>query len=291
MEISYLVLGALFFALFLSYWNRWLASPIVAIVNRWIRWIFFSLGFAEIIRFWEWTDRPFWALAIIGFLLWFLVESLYTWFAIGAHSLSPVPIFPRFEENSTGEEWPAQKRMMMIRDWLRAEKYVCIQPLIADVGTGVQLRLSVYHDPKNFYRIQVLFIPLRNGNMTVCFNVSSETQNGIRYITDNLFLPFGGFYPEKWSVERKPWVRNLSSLVSIHQKRMEKDKEIPVPWDGELIDDLNSQQKELDKVNTDLGFLFPYHMREKHGKMTWEGRYRIWTEIWLLNYLGVAHKY
>jgi hypothetical protein len=291
MEISFLITGFLLFALLLSYWNRWLASPIVAIANRWIRWIFFSLAFAELIRFWEFTDRPFWTLAVIGFLLWFLIESLYTWFAIGALSLSPIPIFPRFEENSTGEEWPAQKRMMMIRDWLRAEKYVCIQPLIADVGTGVQLRLSVYHDPKNLFRVQVLFIPLRNGNMTVCFNVSSETQSGLRYLTDNLFLPFGGFYPEKWSVKRKPWVRSLSSLVSIHRKRMEKDKEVAVPWDSELIEDLNSQQKELDKVNTDLGFLFPYHMREEHGKMTWEGRYRIWTEIWLLNYLGVSRKY
>ncbi len=59
MEISYLITGMLLFALLLSYWNRWLASPIVAIANRWIRWIFFSLAFAEIVRFWEWTDRPF----------------------------------------------------------------------------------------------------------------------------------------------------------------------------------------------------------------------------------------
>ena len=291
MEISYLIVGMLSIALLLSFLNRWLTSPIVAIVNRWIRWIFFSLAVAEIIRFWEWTDRPFWALALIGFLFWFLIESLYTWLAVGALSVSQVPIFPRFEKNSTGEEWPAQKRMMMIRDWLRAEKYERIQPLIADVGTGVQLRLSVYHDLKNRERVQILFIPLKNGNTTVCFSVSSETESGLRYSTDNLFLPFGGFYPEEWSVLRKPWVRNLSSLIKIHRKRMKKAGEISIPWESELIDDLNSQQKELEKVNTDLGFLFPYHMREEHGKMTWEGRYRIWTEIWLLNYLGVSHKY
>ncbi|MCZ2152790.1 MAG: hypothetical protein LC114_02630 [Bryobacterales bacterium] len=46
-----------------------------------------------------------------------------------------------------------------------------------------------------------------------------------------------------------------------------------------------------EQVNTELGFLFPYAQREDHGTITYEGRYRVWKELWLLNYLGRAARY
>jgi hypothetical protein len=39
-------------------------------------------------------------------------------------------------------------------------------------------------------------------------------------------------------------------------------------------------------VNTELGFLHGHQDREEYGKISKEGRYRVWKEIWLLNYLG-----
>ena len=50
-------------------------------------------------------------------------------------------------------------------------------------------------------------------------------------------------------------------------------------------------QHELDQLNTALGFLHPLHEREDLGKITHEGRYRVWKEIWMLNYLGRAARY
>jgi hypothetical protein len=47
----------------------------------------------------------------------------------------------------------------------------------------------------------------------------------------------------------------------------------------------------LEYVNTELGFLSPHHDREDYGKMTYEGRYRVWKEIWLLNYFGRSARY
>jgi hypothetical protein len=110
-------------------------------------------------------------------------------------------------------------------------------------------------------------------------------------VTDNTFLPFGGFYPENWFLERRPLTRNFSRLFKSHKKRIENTKEVFVDWDEEVVDDVNQQQKMLEKVNTDMGFLFPIHQREEYGKITWEGRYRVWKEIWMLNYFGKAFTY
>ncbi|HXA81223.1 MAG TPA: hypothetical protein VNV14_08125, partial [Opitutaceae bacterium] len=55
--------------------------------------------------------------------------------------------------------------------------------------------------------------------------------------------------------------------------------------------DLNAQQYGLEQVNTELGFLFPRADREEHGKITYEGRFRVWKEILLLNYFGRSARY
>ena len=64
-----------------------------------------------------------------------------------------------------------------------------------------------------------------------------------------------------------------------------------VPWDNDPIDDVNDQQATLERVNTQMGFLNPISEREEYGKITWEGRYRVWKEIWTLNYLGKPNSY
>lgn len=274
-----------------SYANRQIASPSLAIVNRWLRWISFSGAIAWLTEYLGWSGRPFWVLAITSFLLWLMMETIYNWLAISALSQSPVPLFPKFSINTTGEEWPAIKRVISVRDWLRKNGYTQTQALLADIGNGIQLRISVYHDPAAKMRVQVLFIPINAAAVTVCFSVSSETDGEMRYTTDNLFLPFGGFYPENWSVERRPWTRDLGKLIKKHQRRMEKDKRAAIAWDSDPLEDLNNQQRDLDRLNTELGFLFPQALREEHGKMTFEGRYRVWKEVWLLNYLGLPHRY
>jgi hypothetical protein len=55
--------------------------------------------------------------------------------------------------------------------------------------------------------------------------------------------------------------------------------------------DLNATQHELDLINTELGFLHPHNQRDDFGKITQEGRYRVWKEIWMLNYLGRSSRY
>jgi hypothetical protein len=230
-------------------------------------------------------------LAIGFFLLWFLGETLYNWIAIHALSVSPLPLFPRFTINTSGEEWPTNPRFLEIRDWLRTQSFKHVQALRAEVAPGIYLRVSIYQDVAGQIRLQITFLPHPNGAISVCYSLSTQTDSSYRFVTDNLYLPFGGFYPENWLVSRHPWRRSLPSLLARHRKRISQSNEIALPWSTDPLNDLNAQQVELEQLNTELGFLHPHHDREEQGKMTYEGRYRVWKEIWFLNYFGRSARY
>ncbi len=291
MEPLFFILAAIILSLVLAQINQRMASPLVSIADRWLRWFVFAFGAAQMCREFQFIDRPFWALAAAFFLLWFLGETLYNWLAISALSVSPLPLFPRYVLNSSGEEWPVQPRLLKIREWLRAQGFRQTQALKAEIGGGIHLRVSVYQDAQATVRVQVTFIPQTNGAISVCFAVTSVTADGSRYVTDDLYIPFAGFYPENWFVERSPWRRSLPRLLTRHRARLAAAGACAIPFATEPLADLNNIQHELDQLNTELGFLHPHHEREDLGKITHEGRYRVWKEIWMLNYLGRAARY
>ncbi len=277
--------------LLLFYINLRIASPLLAIPIRWLRWILFALFAAQANEQLELFDRSPWVIAAAAFLLWFLIESGFNWLKVSAISLSPLPLFPRYVVNSSGDEWPTQKRLLKVRDWLRDNRFTPVQALKAELGEGIWLRTSVHQNHDNSIRLHTLFVPQESGAITVCFSVATRTAGGRRYVTDNLYIPFGGFYPESWHVERSPWRRGLPSLVARHQARLAGAGESALPWESSPIDDINQQQQQMEMINTELGYLLPHAEREEFGKITPEGRFRVWKEAWLLDYLGVAQRY
>ena len=277
--------------LLLFYINLRMASPVLAIPIRWLRWILFALFMAQTNAQLALVDRPFWAVAAAVFLLWFLLESGFNWLKVSAISLSPMPLFPRYVVNNSGDEWPTQKRLLRVRDWLRDNRFVHVQALKAELGGGIWLRASVYHNQDNTLRLHVLFVPQENGAITVCYSLATQTTGTRRYVTDNLYIPFGGFYPETWHVERTPWSRRLAKLVARHQNRLKKSGEGAQIWEISPIDDINQQQQHMEMINMELGYLLPHAEREEFGKITPEGRFRIWKEAWQLDYLGIASRY
>lgn len=291
MEPSYLILIAIVISLLLMQLNQRLGSPLVSIADRWLRWLVFAFGSAYICHDFKLIDRPYPVLVVVFFLVWFLGETLYNWLLITAESLSPLPLFPRYTVNTTGEEWPVQPRLLKIREWLRAQGFRQVQALKAEIGGGIYLRVSIYQDVQATIRVQVTFLPQANGAISVCYGVSSIAADGSRYITDNLYIPFAGFFPENWFVERRPWSRSLPRLLSRHRARVGKSGAAIVPFEDDPLSDLNAAQQELDQLNTEMGFLHPQSQREDLGKFTQEGRYRVWKEIWMLNYLGRAARY
>ena len=291
MDPTYPLVTAMVVSLILYQVNQRRASPLIAIFNRWLRWLIFGFGLAKIIVDLGTTGRPYWVWAITCLIVYFLIETAYRWLEIKALSLSPIPLFPRFAANMSGEEWPTHKQFLKARDWLRKEGFHTVQSLKAEIAPSVYLRMSVYQDVSNRLRVQVLFLPQPGGNIIMCASLSSLTVGGTRHVTDNLFLPFAGFYPENWLVDRSPWRRDLPALLKRHRARLEQETETLLEWDVEPLADLNAQQQSLEQVNTELGFLWPYHQREENGKMTTEARYRVWKEIWSLNYFGRSARY
>jgi hypothetical protein len=277
--------------LLLFYINLRIASPLLAIPIRWLRWILFALFSAQANAQLALVDRPAWVIGATAFLFWFLVESAFNWLKVSAISLSPLPLFPRYVVNTSGDEWPTQKRLLKVRDWLRDSHYAPVQALKAELGGGIWLRTSVHQNQDNTIRLHTLFVPQESGAITVCFSVATRTASGRRYVTDNLYIPFGGFYPESWHVERTPWRRGLPALVARHEARLAQANESAVAWDSSPIDDINQQQQQMEMINTQLGYLLPHAEREEYGKITPEGRFRVWKEAWLLDYLGVAQRY
>lgn len=291
MIVQYLLLAAIVLSLAIVQLNFRYASPLLAIADRWLRWLIFSFGAAHFCLFLELVNRPYWVLVAAFFFIWFLGETLYHWLAISALSVSPLPLFPRYAINTSGEEWPVQPRLLKVREWLRAQGLRQVQALKAEVGGGLYLRVSIYQDAASTLRVQVTFLPQNNGAIGLCYTLTSITDAEERYITDNLTVPFAGFYPENWFVERRPWSRSLARLLERHRARLLAAKVTAVSLSTEPLNDLNFAQNELDRLNTELGFLHPHPEREDFGKITHEGRYRVWKEIWMLNYLGRAQRY
>ncbi len=263
-------------------------KPLVAILLRWIRWVAVSILFAYISQELNIIDRPFGVLLLISFLGWFLLETVYNWIVITAISKSQIPLFPKYNLIEEGDEWPIQKEYDNIRDWLKQNNFTKVMCLKATLTDEFILRQNVFESIDKKIRLQVLFLPHRSGNLSVCFVISSISDDGLRLITDNYFMPFGGFYPENWYINRKLWMRSLPKLFNYHTNRMKIKKKNFIPWNIDPLKDINDQQRILDNTNTELGFLFPNPQREDYGKITREGRYRVWKELWLLNYFGIT---
>jgi len=268
----------------------WLADrtgmPLLQVLGRWVRWAFFAAAFAFLIEALGISYRPYWVHFITGFALWFLLETGYNWLAIKALSRSDLPLFPTFRANRDGDEWPADAHAIEVKDWLRAKEFKRLGALKAQLFEDAYLRASVYESPDRQIRVQVLFIPKRKGESVACYTVTTHGEDGRRLITDNHFLPYGGYYPENWDLARKPLIGSLPRLVRLHQKRMLQTDIQPVPAEDDPIEELNEQQRILERLNVETGFLFPRAHREEEGKITAEGRYRLWKEMWLLAYFG-----
>lgn len=289
MEPAYLLLAAIAISLALGQFNQRMGSPVLAIFERWLRWFIFAFGAAYLCVDFQFIDRPYWTLVIVFLLLWFLGDTLYNWLGIQALSVSPLPLFPRYSVYPGGEEWPVQPRLLRIREWLRAQGFKPVQSLRAEVGGGIYLRVAVYQDAAAKLRIHVTFLPQAGGSIGVCYSLLSLTADGSRFVTDNFYIPFAGFYPEHWFVARLPLCRSLPRMLTRHQSRIAREETAAFTVDP--LTDLNAQQHELDQLNTRLGFLNPPGEREEFGKISQAGRYRVWKEIWMLNYLGRSARY
>jgi hypothetical protein len=292
LAIASVLIPAMILYLVLQRGNQSWGSPHLAIFNRWLRWLIVAAAAAELLRDVGGSARPWPALFAVCFLGWALVETAYHWMAIKALSVSPLPLFPRFQANPSGDEWPVSRRLLRLRERLRALGFRPGQALRAEIAPGFHVRVSVLHSADGATRLQVSFLPQPGGGMTVNLALATLLADGRRLVTDNVSLPFAGFYPEAWHVERRPLARNFDRLYARHERRLAAESAVArLPWTTEPLADLNDQQQELERLNTRLGFLHAHADREELGKLTPAARWRVWQELFLLNYLGRAVRY
>lgn len=278
-------------SLLLSWWAGREGSPLIAIFGRWMRWIFMGTLIAGMIRLFGSTGYPFSILLVACLLGIFLVETAYNWLAISALSRSELPLFPKFEENDRGEEWPSATAFIKLKDWLRQGGFQRRQALVSTLGESILMRVSVYENEDQTIRLHILFLPNARGNTAVCFTFFSETHGDKALITDNIFLPFGGFYPESWSVERRPWMRSPQHLLDRHRARLDAQGEQLRPFTTVPLEKINQDQRLVESLNRDLGFLHPIAEQAEAGRLTTAGKARIWQEVWTLAYLGLPLRY
>lgn len=263
-----------------------LHMPILHVFARWIRWFLFAALFSFFLEIFEISFRPLWVHMLTGCALWFVLETSYNWIAIKALSRSDLPLFPSFSLNRDGDEWPADKEFIDIKDWLKQNGFRRIASLKAELFEDIVLRASVYESLDKLTRIQILFLPKRKGGSSACYTIQNQGSENERIITDNQFLPYGGYYPESWQLERKPLVGSVQRLLKAHRKRVERSRIELTAYDEEPLEQLNDQQRILERLNTETGFLIPRPRQDEEGKISQEGRYRLWKEMWLLAYFG-----
>ncbi len=282
-----LVLALALASLLCSWWAGRAASPVVAILSRWVRWLFIAFFAAGLVHWLGWTGYRFPVLLAVALLAWFLVETLYNWLVISALSRSDLPLFPKFEENQRGDEWPSESRFIRLKEWLRAAGFQRRQALVSMLGEQVLMRVSVFENADRTERLHILFLPNARGYTSVCFTVFSATVSGVLIITDNVYLPFGGFYPEHWEVERRPWTRSPEKLLQRHRARIDAKSEQLQPFTESPLEEINANQRLVEQLNRELGFLHPPQAEAEHGRLTPAGKARLWQELWTLAYLGL----
>ena len=74
MELRYAIVGAIIVSFALVHINQRLASPVVAIADRWLRWIIFPVVGAWLCRDFDLIDRPLWVLAVGAAVLAFVLH-------------------------------------------------------------------------------------------------------------------------------------------------------------------------------------------------------------------------
>jgi hypothetical protein len=279
-----LFLAAVF--VLLAVWSGRQGSPLLAVVSRWVRWVVVAIAVGTLLHVMDWMERPLPVLIAMSAIGFGLLDTFRNWTITGALSRSDLPLFPRFKESDRADEWPADSRVLRHRSWLRTHGFTFVKGLTAELGGDYQVRGSVYLDATHRVRLQIIFLPYPGGRWLPVVSFLTRLADGTRVMTDNSIMPFGGFFPADCEVQRAPLVRSTDTLLRIHTESVKRRASESVELTGNPIEEINELQIELEKVNVEMGFLQPRAHREEHGRLTWDGRYRLWREMWLMEYLG-----
>ena len=64
-----------------------------------------------------------------------------------------------------------------------------------------------------------------------------------------------------------------------------------MPYVTSPLEQINDDQRQVEQLNRDLGFLHKRVEEADKGRLTTAGKARIWQEVWTLSYLGLPLSY
>ena len=281
-ELTLLLLSVYFFTHVLS---KQLPMGIFKLISHWIRWLTFACAFSLILTFFEWSSRPDWVHFISGLAVWFILETLYYKLSIHLLNISEMELFPKYKNDTDDNLWPINKRVLKIKELLRKEGFKSEETLKAQIVAHLTIRQAVFFNEDQTIRLNVLFIPNAKNEVQLFYSLFSFKSDGEYLITDNQNMPFGGFYPDHWTVNRFPVCHSLKKLLKKHQEAMKTAHGTWSQFEGDIQTKTNRLQLELEQKNREMGFLNEPN-QEDTLQISSEGCFRIWTEMWMLAYLG-----
>lgn len=262
-------------------------DPRLAMGARWLRWLLFATGAAYLSIRWGWSMRPFWMLTLVYFIVWALVETVYFWWLIRMYNRSGIPLFPRYEHTGNGEIWPGNPQALRLRRELDKEGFQFAEVVSLRHLPELAIYTSIYQSPDQTTRVQALFLPRVVGSPMIYLTLSSRCRGpASTVLTSNVATPFGGFFPEDWSVDRCPLIRSFRGLLARHHQHLQRVESPALAWEVDPCEQLNQNQQEMERVNRERGLLRSADNQEGSGILTDQGRYRVWRETWWLNYFG-----
>ena len=281
-ELTLLLLAVYFFTHVLG---KLLPMRIFNLISHWMRWLTFACAFGLMLTFFEWSSRPDWVHFTSGLAVWFILETLYYKLSIHLLNISEMELFPKYKNDTDDNLWPINKRVLKIKELLRKEGFKSEETLKAQIVAHLTIRQAVFFNEDQTIRLNVLFIPNAKNEIQLFYSLFSLKSDGEYLITDNQNMPFGGFYPDHWTVNRFPICHSLKKLLKKHQDAM---KDAHGTWsqiEGDIRTKTNRLQLELEQKNREMGFLNEPNQEDTH-QISSEGCFRIWTEMWMLAYLG-----
>lgn len=281
-ELTLVLLAIYFITQILS---KQLSMRIFQLIGHWFRWFAFASAFSLILIFFEWSTRPDWVHFISGMALWFVLETSFFRLSIHMLNKSEMELFPKYKNDTNENLWPLNKEVLKIKEFLSKEGFKTIDSLKAQIVSHISIRQAVFLDEAHTIRLNVLFIPNANNEIKLFYSLYSLKKSGEKLITDNQNMPFGGYYPDNWIVNRFPMCHSLKRLLNKHRSAMNQDNEAWCRLDEDVRTTTNELQRELENRNREMGFLNQRNEEDK-GQISPEGCFRIWTEMWLLAYFG-----
>ena len=289
--VGAIALGAAFVSIGGQWASMRLGQPLLEIIARWSCLLAISFGasyaFYGMDGFMA-DSRPPWSIILFLLLGCLLFDTIRTWLKVRGFSYEDTPLFPHYRRNEETDEWPADPTYIRLREWIRKQEFKQVESLRAYPFPELCIREFHFDSKDDLIRLSVNFIPRGLDTLYVTHSASSISKEGERYVTDNAFLPYGGYFPDKWILDRKPLTRSPSKLLKRHNERLNASGKEFTPWQDLPLNDINEQHRLLERTNEDRGILNPRPNWEQYGRFSQEGRYRLWKEILLLKYFGVS---